>query len=759
MPRQWAITNPATPSSGPTTRIFAGLPELLAASKLSDEEAAKAGLPPAQPFVPEEPDEDYSLELTELCHLCNGMNIEDLVSASGYTHVATFEDLMRPDHQSCPFCRDIRESTDNGTAEQERALRTPGQAIVLKLVPAQAPKWSEIQFFNASWPKHFGGWDVLCYEGVDFLLLFIRSICLILLLTLLLRVLDDPAAAFGVSTTHKVDHIGSPSSMQTAREWFSHCQQQHDCGEIFPFIKTLVDDYPSRLLKLYEFSSKIIAVKLVQINQKPRDPYAALSYCWGKPAEDRITLKTANESKFETSIPIDTIPKTIREAMTICTRLGLQYIWVDSLCIIQDSKEDWLKESQKMGAIYAGSAITIAADAAMDSYFGCFNQKSKSQIEKMEYLQYITTKTKSDQNSTLLVGGGSSISNTINAIEKSPLTTRGWTYQERLLPPRILHCTKDQQYWECRHGFQSEDDLINWGEKRLRTKPSFVKNLADFDTSSGQWKESVLANPSATPNKNFAARLALGFWYAEVVTSNYCHRTLTYGSDKLPAISGIAKALSNTWEGQYLCGMWDIMLPEALLWNRQIGNNEPSLPPSNAPYRCPSWSWAAYDFPVDWVNGVAQSKATNAISIMKMSVTPVLGGDQYGEVLDASLQVFGMITVLTLQERPDRMFPLSKWLMNEYKQPIGWCNLDFNYPDLQSVFVLLCVVRDTPRGHAGGVLCLRRSNRGIGMFERVGSGNVGFNAPGTFQMAGIKEASARFFQDLVMKQPQLITLV
>ncbi|KAH7356006.1 heterokaryon incompatibility protein-domain-containing protein [Pyrenochaeta sp. MPI-SDFR-AT-0127] len=734
MPSQWTIIIPATPSSGPTTRTLNSLSEAFAASKLSDEEAAKAGLPPAQPFVPEEPNNDYSPELTELCHLCNGMNIEDLISGSGYKHVATFEDLMLPDHKSCPFCRDIRESTDHGTAEEERALRTPGEAIVLKLVPAQVPKMSEIQFFNANWPKSFGGWKVLCYE-------------------------DDPAAAFGVSTTHKVDYIGSSSSMQTAREWLAHCQQQHDCGEKFPFLKDLVDDYPSRLLKIYEFSSVIVAVKLVQLNEKPRDPYAALSYCWGKPVEDRISLKTANKSKFETAIPIDTIPKTIREAITICTNLGIRYIWVDSFCIIQDSKEDWLKESKKMGGIYAGSAITIAADAAMDSLFGCFNQKSKSQIEGMKSLYYITTTTKSGKNSTLMVGGLSSISNNIAAIENSPLTTRGWTYQERLLPPRILHCTKDQLYWECRNGFQSEDDLIRWEEKRLRTKPSFVKNLADFDTSSGRWKESVLANPSTASDKSFAARLALGFWYAEVVSGNYCHRTLTYGSDKLPAISGIAKALSNSWEGQYVCGMWNLMLPEALLWTRRIGDNEPSLPPHNASYRCPSWSWAAYDFPVDWINGVAQSDATNAIRIMNITVAPVLGGDPYGQVRDASLQVFGMTTVLTLQERPDLMFPLSNWLMNEYNQPIGMCNLDFKYPNLRSVYVLLCVVRNTPRGHAGGVLCLRKSNKGFEMFERVGSGVVGFNVPGTFQMAGIKEASARFLQDLAMKKPQFMTLV
>lgn len=268
-----------------------------------------------------------------------------------------------------------------------------------------------------------------------------------------------------------------------------------------------------------------------------------------------------------------------------------------------------------------------------------------------------------------------------------------------------------------------------------------------------------MAEPGTSPDKRFAASLALGFWYDEVVTFSYCHRDLTYGSDKLPAISEIAKALSNTWEDRYLCGMWDSMLPEALLWIRRIGNNEPSFPPANASYRCTSWSWAVYDFPVQWVSGVAQANVTDMARVMETSVTPVQGRDHYGEVRDGFLKVSGIFKVLGLQDRPDRGFPLSKWLMNEHKQPIGWCSLDFNYPDLESVYVLLCVVRNSPRGPAGGVLCLRKSDRGIGMFERVGCGNVGFSAPGTFQMAGIKEASEQFLQDLRLKQPEFITLV
>src|SRR4051794_13584629 len=104
MPRQWAITNAATPSSGPTTRVFDSLSDALAAASLSDEDAANAGLPPAHPFVPTEQDEDdHAPELTELCHRCKRMNIEDLVSESGYAHVATFEDLMLSDHKAALF--------------------------------------------------------------------------------------------------------------------------------------------------------------------------------------------------------------------------------------------------------------------------------------------------------------------------------------------------------------------------------------------------------------------------------------------------------------------------------------------------------------------------------------------------------------------------------------------------------------------------------------------------------------------------------
>jgi hypothetical protein len=104
--------------------------------------------------------------------------------------------------------------------------------------------------------------------------------------------------------------------------------------------------------------------------------YASLSHCWGK--LKIITLTTSNLAGFQHEIPLKELPKTFQEAIYVTRYLGLQYIWIDSLCILQDSSEDWAKESVQMADVYGAAEINIAATGAADGSGGCFFERSDS---------------------------------------------------------------------------------------------------------------------------------------------------------------------------------------------------------------------------------------------------------------------------------------------------------------------------------------------------------------------------------------------
>ncbi len=117
------------------------------------------------------------------------------------------------------------------------------------------------------------------------------------------------------------------------------------------------------------------------------------------------------------------------------------YIWIDALCIMQDSRADWHLESTKMGDIYANSYCNIAATSA-DPDKGCFTSRSTSVVEPL----FISNPTSNDPALTHVIGYDDFWS---NSLLDTILHTRGWVLQERLMPPRTVHFTYDQILWEC----------------------------------------------------------------------------------------------------------------------------------------------------------------------------------------------------------------------------------------------------------------------------------------------------------------------
>jgi hypothetical protein len=226
------------------------------------------------------------------------------------------------------------------------------------------------------------------------------------------------------------------------------------------------------------------------------------------------------------------LPKTFRDAVVITRKLGARYLWIDSLCIVQDEMKDWETESKNMANVYQNSLLTIAAAASPDSQTGCFLQRESGMEMKIKhgkctfYLQHI------NRNWALPSPTG------------GPLQSRGWVLQEMLLSQRILFFSEDQLFWECHSTSLSED-----GSSRA----------IDLDVGVPTMKQSLLKleywNPGTPKIKHQSPRenSILEFWLELVM--DYSIRHLTEDKDIFAALAGLAEFVRSKSCNEFLAGM------------------------------------------------------------------------------------------------------------------------------------------------------------------------------------------------------------
>ena len=163
----------------------------------------------------------------------------------------------------------------------------------------------------------------------------------------------------------------------------------------------------------------------------------------------RTTMATFNDhAQF---IPYSSLSKTFQDAVEITRGQGVRYLWIDSLCIIQDSPLDWQIESSKMADIYQNSYITIAAVSSSDFRGGCFSL-DKTRDMCMEF---------QENGKTTLIAvreckGSGQLRSQEDTSKAFPLFSRAWVYQERMLSRRVLYCNQNELQLECREGLVCE---------------------------------------------------------------------------------------------------------------------------------------------------------------------------------------------------------------------------------------------------------------------------------------------------------------
>lgn len=385
-------------------------------------------------------------------------------------------------------------------------------------------------------------------------------------------------------------------------------------------------------------------------------PYAALSYCWGNDLDGVVRTKKANLESFRHGIPLDSLPQTLQDAVTVCRGLHIHYLWVDALCIVQDDVDDWRREAAQMHQIYSSSRITIAAHAPVSCQDGFLGDQSYGQSS---WQQPFSTEfwTSADEDAfgpttpvTMYIRMGEPPNQ--STVEPSPLTRRGWTLQEGILPRRTIHFTGAELVWEC--------------ATRHFCECGHVEGLSS-DGGTPMVGTEVLHGHRYDHRKE----LVKDGWMRLV--EKYTARTLSYTSDKLIAVSGLAQMVElvsslspgsprNEHERRrssgtkYLAGVFRAALPRHLLWHAQDRDTdvpEGAILDSQSrptPYRAPTWSWASIDTPVLYPSGLFDSDETPYITLHdeRCFCIPLVQADPTGAVVSGELVVAGPVVPVKL---------------------------------------------------------------------------------------------------------------
>ncbi|KAH7472785.1 hypothetical protein H9L39_12590 [Fusarium oxysporum f. sp. albedinis] len=378
----------------------------------------------------------------------------------------------------------------------------------------------------------------------------------------------------------------------------NECASSHDCWNPTG-LKT-----PKRLL---EISND----KLILRTNILKEKYATLSHCWGTSSSASIKLLKSTSNTFtHDGIALDDLSLTFRDAADVCKRLGIQYIWIDSLCIIQDDPQDWLQESTQMAGIYANAFIGLFAGHAKNGNGGLYSNRYNP--ETFLIVEKVGVKDDHGQQRTMYIQQQHLIGHDLTfnfdlfpkfpsyeyrqlPTVKEPLYQRGWVFQELHLSPRAILFNSQELTWVCNQDAQCECGETT--KNNFATKYFFthVPKTADY--------------PGAVKGDLFYKH-GMRNW-AHLI-HRYSRLGLTFEKDRLPALSGMAKAFQTMGSTEmkddvYLAGIWKSMLPEALLWKAVDG------PPSGPVQRCrfrkpvgergpPTWSWMCCDFTVHWQN-------------------------------------------------------------------------------------------------------------------------------------------------------------
>lgn len=454
---------------------------------------------------------------------------------------------------------------------------------------------------------------------------------------------------------------------------------------------------PKRLL--YVGTDQTATVCLVEDGRALGDQirYATLSYCWGSAAEagQQLLLTVDNIQEFRRAIPLERMTAVIQDAVSVCHSLGISYLWVDSLCILQGSsaKSDWEEQSYEMSRIFGNSWLTICA-AASSSCTQSFLQHTDRSNIRIQFDLYSQNLAGYEGPFQLRFcktdGNGMSMMETM-LIMQTPLNLdllastwrkRGWVYQEIALSPRKLYFGAGMIHFQDQHHVYSE----NGHSKQARVL--YHSSRSNFDYHCPITPDLIRSQHPFT----------LDVWYS--VAEANANLELTNKLDVFPAISGIARMFAEVTSYQYVAGLWTEDLHRGLLWSSgsfKFGprqDRSASLPQLLRAIRAslrvaPSWSWASKrDFSFFMIGSgfttcrhLTHLKPRIAIENADVKVD---GANPYGCIKTASITLRGNVFTLPASSMPPTGATLRTRFGRNWRYMTLW---DCRFNDSWTVYI------------------------------------------------------------------------
>lgn len=321
--------------------------------------------------------------------------------------------------------------------------------------------------------------------------------------------------------------------------WRQQCFANHaDCSPISSFV-----NLPTRLIDV----SSLANIKLVETSGK-LGQYVCLTHRWG---DQGMPIKTTADTleQLQQGIPMELLPPTFRDAALVTRRMGSKYLWIDSLCIVQDDNDDWERESAQMASIYKNSILTIAAAWASGPKDGLFQTVPSVVVDsrKLELSKYnlpfpIMVRRQLRYN----VGH-------LRRDEEHGILNRLWILQERLLSPRVAYFGFNEVAWECMSGSACECEpmLTSYTAAEYSPREPFNPKSAYSLASSLEYNASTAE-----------------LWHH--IVNAYTGLDFTDRKDKFPALAGLGSDIGRMRPGDdYLAGLWRSTFMIDLLWRKR----------------------------------------------------------------------------------------------------------------------------------------------------------------------------------------------
>lgn len=347
---------------------------------------------------------------------------------------------------------------------------------------------------------------------------------------------------------------------------------------------------PTRLLDVGLATEPCL--RLVSMKSYPRlqsaatnlfeNKYAAVSYCWGtKDAAKQLKTTRNTIQQHLSGIELQDMPQTIADAVKLCRAIGVRYLWVDALCIIQDDDDDWTRESFEMSNIYGNSFITLCVVTGT----GC----SAGFLERQHNPKTLQVNFKSKVNPSV---EGKLFLRMYKPAEKPAVGHHAHFKNKENNEPEMLKWQREDAPWFQR-GWTLQESHFSKRKLLIGDEMAYVWHGDQIESMDGTRFDTTMRLSLDLDARKSSQRSLLIQWY--ILIKYYARRSLSYERDRLPALSGLVKAAANDFhDPEYLAGLWKEDLCGGLYWISEVTQNfDDYIKQRQHEYIAPSWSWAS----------------------------------------------------------------------------------------------------------------------------------------------------------------------